>query len=65
MELEGIGIGLDPLEGVKDVPRGVDRVGRFGIDGARVCPGVFPVPPLGTGAEEGRSLRALLNKDLC
>jgi hypothetical protein len=63
MELEGIGMGLD--SGVKDVPRAVDNVGLFGVDGARVRPDDFPVLPLGTGAEEERSLSALLSKDLC
>ena len=56
-------MGLD--SGVNDVPRAVDNVGRFGIDGARARPDDFPVLPLGIGADEERSLSALLSKDLC
>jgi hypothetical protein len=59
-------MGLD--SGVKDVPSAVDNVGLFGIDGARARPDddfPFAVLPLGTGADEERSLSALLSKDLC
>jgi hypothetical protein len=58
-------MGLD--SGVKEVPSAVDNVGLFGIDGARARPDDdFPVLlPLGTGADEERSLSALLSKDLC